>query len=438
MAEAIAFGASIVAFLQLADRVIGLCKYYIETVCDTPHDLRIILIEISSLKAILENINFLVRADPNCVFEATRNLGKPNGALAACRGSLAELEKLFPADHAERKDQEALSKGQKRRKVAQTLTALAWPLKEGRARKLLDEITRHKTTITLALSTEFSRDLKEVRSAVKNVQQIMTAVGSWILIMIRKLRLMSFKANGKRSINGSNTPIRHLYITGTGALHENDTGPWILESKAWNDWVKKTSPLYLDSRNSWGWEDAKIPETPKLSARRGSIYYYCYFGHNQDEAIPFLQWVLSQLCRQARHVPRSIVALHEKGRALSIQQLLTGVAEILTSFDDVYIVIDAVDESQEPRSSMLDLLRTLVTDSRFEKIQLLASSREYLDIEYVLSNISVPVPMQVDKVQADIRKYVYTTLQTDRRFVTWPEFLRREVEDALAVGAKGM
>jgi hypothetical protein len=65
---------------------------------------------------------------------------------------------------------------------------------------------------------------------------------------------------------------------------------------------------------------------------------------------------------------------------------------------------------------MLDVLETLVTDSRFEKVQLLATSREYLDIESVLGEISVPVAMHVHLVQADTRKYVYTTFRTDYRF----------------------
>src|SRR5271165_5643338 len=102
MAEALAVGASVVAFIQLADRVIGLCKFYIETVRDAPHDLRAILIEISALKSMLENLEFLIRVDPNTVSEVIRNLGSPDGTLVACRRSLGELEKLFPANHLQR------------------------------------------------------------------------------------------------------------------------------------------------------------------------------------------------------------------------------------------------------------------------------------------------------------------------------------------------
>ena len=56
MAEA---AAPIIAIIMISDRVIGLCKYYIGGLKDAPADLRAILIETSTLKTILENVQFL-------------------------------------------------------------------------------------------------------------------------------------------------------------------------------------------------------------------------------------------------------------------------------------------------------------------------------------------------------------------------------------------
>jgi hypothetical protein len=63
MAEAVGLGASIIAIYQIADRLIGLCKFYIETVHDAPSDLRKILIEMSALKTIFQDLEFLKRCD---------------------------------------------------------------------------------------------------------------------------------------------------------------------------------------------------------------------------------------------------------------------------------------------------------------------------------------------------------------------------------------
>lgn len=137
-----------IAIIQIADRIIGLCKFYIETARDAPSDLRIILIETSALKTILENLNFLTACDgPDST--AARRISGADGPIEGCCRTVTELEKLFPSDSVRTRGR----KGSKRRMLNSALTALAWPLKESKARKLLDEMMRYKTTISLALTT---------------------------------------------------------------------------------------------------------------------------------------------------------------------------------------------------------------------------------------------------------------------------------------------
>lgn len=148
MAEAIAVGASVIAIIQIADRIISLCKFYIETARDAPSDLRIILIETSALKTILENLNFPTACDgPDST--AARRISGADGPIEGCCRTVTELEKLFPSDSVRTRGR----KGSKRRMLNSALTALAWPLKESKARKLLDEMMRYKATISLALTT---------------------------------------------------------------------------------------------------------------------------------------------------------------------------------------------------------------------------------------------------------------------------------------------
>jgi hypothetical protein len=146
MAEVIALGASIIAVIQISDRVIGLTKQYIETVQDAPRDLHAIRIETSTLKAVFESLNFFHDSENN-LSNNLQALGGQNGPLEGCRRSLFNLERLLGPDV------DTTVQG-KRRMIQATLTSLAWPLKESKARKLLDEVVRYKTTISLALSSE--------------------------------------------------------------------------------------------------------------------------------------------------------------------------------------------------------------------------------------------------------------------------------------------
>jgi hypothetical protein len=162
--EAVAIGASIIAFIQVADRVIDLCKAYLEVACDAPSELRAILIETSVLKTIMDNLQFLA----SCGHAPTslNILTGKEGSIAGCLRAINEIEGLFRSRYCSSKQPKSSSK---RQKVEVTLTALAWPFKENRARKLLGELVQHKTTINLALSTESLLVLRPPRLGILEV-----------------------------------------------------------------------------------------------------------------------------------------------------------------------------------------------------------------------------------------------------------------------------
>jgi hypothetical protein len=136
-----------IAIIQIASSVISLCKDYISSVADAPKDLRTILIEVGSIKCVLETLELLIsRGCDDGISIILQKLQSPDGALEGCKQALTALHQLFPAA-------QRCTDG-KRRKVVLSLASLAWPLKESKARKLLEDIGRHKATISLALVTE--------------------------------------------------------------------------------------------------------------------------------------------------------------------------------------------------------------------------------------------------------------------------------------------
>lgn len=134
----------IIAFIQLADRVIYLAKYYLEAVHDCPSDIRAILVEISSLKAILENLDFFLKYELVIAPDVFAQLASENGPIEACRQALSNLERLLPSN--------IKTVHGKRQKIIAAAQHLAWPLKENSAKKLLDDISRYKASITFSLT----------------------------------------------------------------------------------------------------------------------------------------------------------------------------------------------------------------------------------------------------------------------------------------------
>lgn len=148
MAEAIALGASVIAILQITDRLIGICKFYIESAGEGTRDLHAILLEASILKTIFETLDFLRKRNDG-VSTLLDALSGKNGPIENCRRSIKKLDELFPAVDSERAQRVQSRKD----KAIIFWNALAWPLKKEKAKKLLEEITQCKTTITLALTT---------------------------------------------------------------------------------------------------------------------------------------------------------------------------------------------------------------------------------------------------------------------------------------------
>lgn len=46
-------------------------------------------------------------------------------------------------------------------------------------------------------------------------------------------------------------------------------------------------------------------------------YYYCYYGHKQDETLPVLLWPLSLLRRRADFIPDDIYKMYKFGGHLN-------------------------------------------------------------------------------------------------------------------------
>ena len=149
MADPLTIAALSIAVVQIADRVIGVCKFYIENAKDAPSDLNLILNETSTIQAILKNLEYFHDND-RLKTGVTSLLVRADGPIEGYRRTLAELEDLFPKDRAP----SMVLKHSKKQKLDTVLTALAWPLKKNRVEKLLDDLGRHKVTMGLAVTAD--------------------------------------------------------------------------------------------------------------------------------------------------------------------------------------------------------------------------------------------------------------------------------------------
>lgn len=129
------------------------------------------------------------------------------------------------------------------------------------------------------------------------------------------------------------------------------------------------------------------------------------------------------------------------GRQPTCEVLLDTLRQMMTSLEDTYIILDALDECAERDELLTDLEE--IASWEDANLHVLATSRREKDIEEALTPLGVArnrIGIQSALVNADIRTYIHDRLQADRKLKRWQKQpkVQIEIEKTLARKANGM
>ncbi len=228
---------------------------------------------------------------------------------------------------------------------------------------------------------------------------------------------------------------------------EKDTCKWLLEKDEWKSWFSAQT----DKTPRFFWVNG-IPGAGKtllmslvidalkdhcgILDRTTVAYYYCHYTRAQDEGESFLRCILGQLCQKLDGVPNTIFKAFQDASTVDHTALLSTLEECLSRFDTVFVVLDAVDESN-PRAVLFDVLKKLATEERFKKLRLVTSSRCEVDIVEALEPHSVEMKIASADNSSDIEKCIHSALQ-GQEYSWWTVELLDDVEKLLRYRANGM
>ena len=150
--EALSVTANILAVLQAANTIVSICCDYSAAVKGASWELPKVTKEVRSLRDVLELLAALAKRAENADPSAETRLpalkllcNSDAGPLAMCN---AELESLKTKMEPPRWTGPVTSK---RTALMQTIT---WPLKEGETKKMLHNMERYKTALSMALDID--------------------------------------------------------------------------------------------------------------------------------------------------------------------------------------------------------------------------------------------------------------------------------------------
>ena len=176
------------------------------------------------------------------------------------------------------------------------------------------------------------------------------------------------------------------------------------------------------------------------------LYFYFDFKDVEKQGQEkMIRSLILQLSSQYGSTPQSLEALHSScvngERQPTRDMLLATLHQIMESFEETFIILDALDECSE-RGELLEGLEEFYhwTDVN---LHILSTSRREKDIEErlePLTHCQGKIPIDSIHVNNDIRAYVHGKLQTELKLKRWCKEPRvqREIEDALMEKADGM
>jgi hypothetical protein len=232
-------------------------------------------------------------------------------------------------------------------------------------------------------------------------------------------------------------------------LHEPQTGAWLLRSDTYRDW-KMGSNCHL-----WIYGKAGCGKTILCSTAIEDMKMHCERRVNAGFAFFYFSFSDDQKQRHIDLLRSLVVQLRWKGTALSMLQQaygkpnrsLPGVDELqnillscFESYDEVFLLIDALDECPEEsdvRHNMLECLARL--SQKAHHVKIFATSRKLLDIRESMVRLgATPMSIATHSVDVDIRQYMATQLSRDHRLSRLDQVTRALIEETISVKADGM
>ncbi|RDW87034.1 uncharacterized protein DSM5745_03676 [Aspergillus mulundensis] len=429
MADPLSIAASIAGLIALTEELFQIvCKFSREAK-DAKKDITSLSSEIRSLSVLLYDLSLLARSFEDDRLDTFFRLHHVNACRQTVQDAKTRLEKAA-----------AGMNGSLTRAV---ITRLKWPYTSEDVTKLVEEISRHKETMTLALSADSMKTMlkalskqDELANGIEQLHNVQTR----IVVDKYRLDILDFfmRYNPQPNLK-TNLQLRHPL-----------TGLWLTDGNEFQTWLhSQNGKLWLSGIPGAGktvLAGSMIEECLKkaLHGCRACCFFFCDYQEPQtQDPINILSSLASQLARQNDEAFEILAAyyasLHpQKGLPSTpdLASLIDTLSEMSAVFDQVLMVVDGLDECG-PESSVTEDLFSLVQNSPTISMALL--SRPLHDIRLVLQETfsHIEIAAQSGDVQLYVRAQLRDKIQRRKLFLR-RESLEGEIVQALISGAQGM
>lgn len=345
--------------------------------------------------------------------------------LESCNDSLDELSKKL------QETQKWSTPKQRRQKILSEAQRLLYPFRKDTLTKLQTNVDHIRERLAFAL-----QDLQ---------LDVSTATEKSIL----HLSIQQQSDELRRIFDWLSAPDPWTNHYSARQQHQAQTGAWLLQCETYKSWKAGTK------RHVWMHAKAGCGKTVLCSTAIEDIRAYSQTTMNTAFAIFYFSFSDDQK-QTYENLMRSLVAqLGWKEPGLSMLRQVykrpnpsrPGVDELekifcssIESYDKVFLMLDALDESPEEndiRYNMLNRLERLVHSA--QNISIFTTSREIPALQEAMKSPEIAqINIPIDAVNADIRSYASHEILRDPRFHEFTKQLQTEIVETLSQKADGM
>ncbi|KAF7551513.1 hypothetical protein G7Z17_g4943 [Cylindrodendrum hubeiense] len=431
MIDPIGLIGTLIAIVQVCNKVVSVCYEYHSAVKDAPHDIARILNEVASVRNIAERLIRIAEVGKTASIESVDG---PNSPLHQYLSELVDLKKSL--------------KLEKKKGLRSTLL---WPLRQVDVEKKLIVIGRIKATFQLALTADNAYNIVEVLNNTRSLPLIKEGVAK-----INEHIKQQAEADDLR-----NEVLQWFSDDDQSPKHHDaykkcveGTGDWLLQNDTYVDWKAGSGKLLWLNGNAGCGKTvlcANVIENLEIdlveNERIGLVYFYIDGSGQKSLDIERLyRSMISQLIHKARSIPDAFQYygnyFRNRGksrRRFSMRVWETIFQESIQLFDSVYIVMDALDESEESMGAqgIMDFIADIFKKLR-DRVHIIAFSRDLEGLRTRFREMrALSITVSGQELDHDLKTALQTQLSRHPKFSRWPKSLKRTIEESLLTKANG-
>lgn len=437
--DPLSLSASIAGLISLADPVFRAVFKYARAVKDARSDVQTLADEINGFITILRSLEALaldLESEGN-TFDRTLSTH-----------DLFEINKILAkVDQRVKKATDSFS----RSKLEGVVRQLKWPFSVSETKELLNDLSRHKATITLALSADSIHTMqmslsktKLLATEVSKMAEVVRRVeiNTQIAVEYKQERILDFFMKLSPQINlETSIKLRHPM-----------TGLWLTDSPSFSYWLESPgSKLWLSGIPGAGktvLAGSVIQEALTRSYTMDNVgvgFFFCDYKNDKTwNPVNILGAIASQLARQKNEAFAILQAYYDNlnprgglSKTPDSEELRAKIGEMSEVFVQTFIVVDGLDECGETTDDVVDILLELATYN--PAITMALFSRDHDNIRYQLEEDFKHVSIAAHT--EDIRLYVGAELENrirTHRLRLTSVAIKDEILETLVQRADGM